>query len=93
MAVTRSTIESRKTVQRPAVRRGRGAETFWLVIAIALVCGVWWLVFTAKVRRSTNPAPRIDLSEVDRSQNLPRTVLLSAAQTTRLDVTIDTGIR
>ena len=74
MAVTRSTIESRVNEARraaPARRPGwRSAEFLWLVLAAIVVCGVWTLVYTAKVRRSTTPAPVVNLSEIDRSEKL-----------------------
>jgi len=69
MAVTRSTVESRRAVA-PVSLAGRGAERLWLVVAIAIVCGMWWLVFNAKLRRSTSPAPSVILTEVDRSDKL-----------------------
>ncbi len=69
MAVTRSTIETRRSAA-PVRLAGRGAERFWLVIAIAIVCGMWWLVFNAKLRRATSPAPSVILTEVDRSDKL-----------------------
>src|SRR5579863_2031566 len=69
MAVTRSTVAERRVV--PVVTRaGRGAELLWLAIAATIVCGVWALVYTAKVRRSTTPAPSVNLSEVDGSEKL-----------------------
>jgi cell division protein FtsW (lipid II flippase) len=69
MAVTRSTVEARRVVP-VATRAGRGAELLWLIVAAAIVCGVWALVYTAKVRRSTTPAPTVNLSEVDGSEKL-----------------------
>ena len=69
MAVTRSTAEARRVV--PVVtRRGRGAELLWLLLAAAIVSGVWALVYTAKVRRSTTPAPSVNLAEIDRGEKL-----------------------
>jgi YD repeat-containing protein len=69
VAVTRSTAEARRVV--PIVTRtGRGAELLWLVIAATIVCGVWALVYTAKTRRSTTPAPAVNLSEVDGAEKL-----------------------
>jgi hypothetical protein len=35
----------------------------------------------------------LDRTGIDRAQDLPRTVVISAGQTTRLDITIDTGMR
>jgi hypothetical protein len=35
----------------------------------------------------------LDARGIDRSNDLPRTVTIANGQTTRLDVTIDTGIR
>jgi cell division protein FtsW (lipid II flippase) len=73
MAVTRSTVESRREI-RPAAHRDRvtwrGAELLWLLVAAVIVCGVWTLVYTAKIRRSTTPAPTINLSDIDRSERL-----------------------
>ena len=74
MAVTRSTIESRAH-ERPSlapVRRApwRTIELAWLLLASVIVCGVWALVYTAKVRRSTTPAPTVNLSELDRAEKL-----------------------
>src|SRR5580698_7745744 len=68
MAVTRSTVAERKA---PVARRaGRGPELVWLMLAAAIVCGVWALVYTAKVRRSTTPAPTVNLAEIDRGEKL-----------------------
>ena len=61
MAVTRSSVASRSDEARRAapVRRTawRSAELVWLMLAALIVCGAWALVYTAKVRRSTTPAP------------------------------------
>lgn len=74
MAVTRSTVESRVAEARRAapVRRSgwRGAELIWLLLAAAIVCGAWTIVYTAKVRRSTTPAPIVNLSDIDRAEKL-----------------------
>ncbi len=69
MATTRSTIESRRSIA-PVKRAGRGAERFWFLAAILIVCGVWWLVYTAKVRRSATPAPSVILTDVDSPEKL-----------------------
>jgi len=48
LAVTRSTVESRNAPRvraAAAVKAGRGAERFWLLVAIAIVCSAWWLVY------------------------------------------------
>ena len=69
MAVTRSTVEARRDV--PVVTRaGRGPELVWLILAALIVSGVWALVYTAKVRRSTTPAPTVNLAEIDRDEKL-----------------------
>ena len=54
------------------VRRAPGevAELVWLLLAMLIVCGVWALVYTAKVRRSTTPAPAVTLSDIDRAEKL-----------------------
>ena len=69
MAVTRSTIETRRSVAT-VKKAGRAAERFWFLAAVLIVCSIWWLVFTAKVRRSTSPAPTLVLSDVDRAEKL-----------------------
>ena len=69
MAVTRSTVAERRVVA-PVKRTGRGVELMWLLIAATIVCAMWALVYTAKVRRSTNPAPAVNLTEVDRPEKL-----------------------
>src|SRR6185312_8607577 len=71
MAVTRSSLESRR-VAPVRQRGGRAAELLWLLLAIAIVCGAWALVYTAKIRRATDPAPVVNLSEVDRADKLLR---------------------
>src|SRR5579862_8084011 len=74
MAVTRSTVASRAQEYRslaPARRAPwRSGELAWLLLASLIVCGVWALVYSAKVRRSTTPAPTVNLSELDRSEKL-----------------------
>jgi hypothetical protein len=40
-----------------------------------------------------NHRVELDRRGIDRSMDLPRVVTISAGQTTRLDVSIDTGIR
>jgi cell division protein FtsW (lipid II flippase) len=68
VAVTRSTVEARRA---PVARRsGRGLELLWLMLAAMIVSGVWALVYTAKVRRSTTPAPTVNLAEIDRGEKL-----------------------
>jgi cell division protein FtsW (lipid II flippase) len=73
MAVTRSTVESRAVESRrvvsASVRSGRGPELLWLLVAAALVCGSWWLAYSAKVRRAT-PPPALNLAQVDRPEQL-----------------------
>ena len=74
MAVTRSSVESRGGEARRAVTAergaGRGLELIWLILAAIIVCGVWALVYTAKVRRSTTPALTVNLADIDRSEKL-----------------------
>src|ERR1700683_938850 len=74
MAVTRSTVASRAQEYRSLapVRRApwRSVELAWLLLAAMIVCGVWALVYTAKVRRSTTPAPTVNLAEIDRGEKL-----------------------
>jgi cell division protein FtsW (lipid II flippase) len=73
VAVTRSTAETRDAYARrtvPVVRTGRGPELFWLLIAALLACGIWWLVYTAKVRRAVSATPVVNLAEIDRTEKL-----------------------
>lgn len=66
MAVTRSTAESRGAALRPgpkSVARGRTPELVWLLVVAALVCGAWWMVYTAKVRRDSGPVVPVNLAE------------------------------
>jgi cell division protein FtsW (lipid II flippase) len=42
----------------------------WLLLASAIVCGAWALVYTAKIRRATTPSPVVNLSEVDAADKL-----------------------
>ncbi len=71
MAVTRSTVESRATRQAVVrTRQSRMPELVWLLMAALVVCGAWWLVYSAKARRAASPAPRVNLSEVDRAEQL-----------------------
>jgi cell division protein FtsW (lipid II flippase) len=77
VAVTRSTAENREALSRraaPVAHAGRGPELLWLTIAALIVCGVWWLVYTAKVRRSipasNGSAPVLNLSGIDRAEKL-----------------------
>ena len=78
MAVTRSTVESRRV--KPASRtKLRTAESLWLFVAMVLVVGIWSLVYTAKIRRATEPAPTVNLSEVDSPQKLlPALIVLQS---------------
>jgi hypothetical protein len=69
VAVTRSTAEARRVVP-VAPRVGRGPEMLWLILAALIVSGVWALVYTAKLRRSTTPAPTVNLAEIDRGEKL-----------------------
>ena len=73
MAVTRSSIETRAAESSraplPPVRVSRIPELVWLVVAAALVCSAWWLTYSAKARRAT-PAPALNLSQVDRPEQL-----------------------
>ena len=74
MAVTRSTAE--------CARRGAGescvagaarlahAGTLWLMLAALLVCGAWWLMYSAKVRRATTTTPLLNVSQLDRREQL-----------------------
>jgi cell division protein FtsW (lipid II flippase) len=80
MAVTRSTLESRR-VAPVQPRGGRGAELLWLLLASVIVCGAWTLVYTAKIRRAKTPAPTVILSDVDSANKLlpVLTVLQSAS--------------
>lgn len=77
MAVTRSTIEARR---KPASQtRLRGAESLWLLVAMVLVCGIWSLVYTSKIRRAINPAPVVNLTDVDAPQKLlPALIVLQS---------------
>jgi cell division protein FtsW (lipid II flippase) len=77
MAVTRSSVASRSADRNderslaPARRAGwRGSELIWLLLAMLIACGMWALVYIAKVRRSTTPAPAVTLSDIDRSEKL-----------------------
>ena len=73
MAVTRSTVETRAAQRQrhvTVVRAGRVPEMVWLIAAALVVCGVWWLVYSAKVRRATTPAPQVNLSAIDRAEQL-----------------------
>lgn len=73
MAVTRSTVEARASQRRQVVettRVSRAPELVWLIIAALIVCGAWWLVYSAKVRRATTPTAPINLSQLDRPEQL-----------------------
>jgi len=49
---------------------GRGAERFWLLVAIAIVCSAWYLVYSAKVRRAVGPSTPLNISQVQRVEQL-----------------------
>lgn len=73
MAVTRSTAEARATVRRQSVltkRSGRAPELLWLLLAGLIACSAWWLVDSAKVRRAATIATPLDLSRIDRAEQL-----------------------
>src|SRR5437588_10510095 len=73
MAVTRSTVEARAAQRQRVVevtRVSRAPELVWLSIAALIVCGAWWLVYTAKMRRAAAPTPPINLSQLDRAEQL-----------------------
>ena len=73
MAVTRSTAVSREAArQRPGgiARANRAPELIALLLIAVIVSGAWWLVCSAKLRRSAVPAPQINLSQVDRAEKL-----------------------
>src|SRR3954464_1346381 len=70
MAVTRSTIEARAAQRQQVVEVGRvsrAPELVWLIMAAFIVCGAWWLVYTAKVRRAASPTPPVNLSQLERA--------------------------
>jgi cell division protein FtsW (lipid II flippase) len=73
MAVTRSTPESRAAGRHTAgtaTFRFRRAELLWLLLTASVVCGAWWLVYSAKVIRSATPAPLLNLSQIDQAEKL-----------------------
>jgi cell division protein FtsW (lipid II flippase) len=77
VAVTRSTAESRAAAATDAARRtvpvartSRAPELVWLVLASLITSGIWWLAYTAKVRRSATLPPIVDLSRIDRETEL-----------------------
>jgi cell division protein FtsW (lipid II flippase) len=73
MAVTRSTVETRAAQRQRGVevpRVSRAPELVWLIVAASIVCGAWWLVFNARVRRAASPAPPVNLSQLDRADQL-----------------------
>ncbi len=73
MAVTRSTVEARASERRrpvEVIHISRAPELVWLIIAALIVCGAWWLVYSAKVRRAMTPTPPINLSQLDRADQL-----------------------
>ena len=73
MAVTRSTVETRANVRHNVARStrvSRAPELVWLIVAALIVCGAWWLVYSAKVRRAASPTAQINLSQLDRPEQL-----------------------
>lgn len=69
MAVTRSTIEVRRSAA-PAAPVHRGPELIWLLLAGAVFCAMAWLASSAEIRRSTTDAPVVNLSDLDRAEQL-----------------------
>ncbi|MEP6714710.1 MAG: hypothetical protein ABJC09_04000, partial [Terriglobia bacterium] len=73
MAVTRSTPENRAALRQQAIapsRTSRMPELVWMVAAAMIVCGAWWLVYSAKARRANMPPPTVTLSQLDRPEQL-----------------------
>jgi len=75
MAVTRSTVESRRAAapvdsEAARVRAGRWVELLWLLVAMAIVSGAWWSVYTAKARRAVGATAPLNLSHVDSPEKL-----------------------
>jgi cell division protein FtsW (lipid II flippase) len=69
MAVTRSTIEVRRHAA-PARKPRRGTELVWLVLAGILFSAMAWLASSAVIRRSVSDAPILNLSTLDRAEQL-----------------------
>ena len=72
MAVTRSTPESREASRgRSRVRQlPARPELIWLLLAATIVCGAWWLVYSAKIRRAATPVALLNISQIDRAEKL-----------------------
>ena len=74
MAVTRSTLEARvaRRARAPVTARriSRWPELMWLLAATLIVCGVWWLAYAAKIRRAETPVTLINLSRIERPEQL-----------------------
>ena len=73
MAVTRSTAQSREAGHRHSRTTratGRAPELLWLLLAGLIVCGAWWLVYSAKVRRSESAVSPLNISQIDRAEKL-----------------------
>jgi len=73
MAVTRSTVEGRSELRRqsiPVARRTRRTEFIWLLLAGILFSTMVWLASSAEIRRSINGVPVVNLSELDRAEQL-----------------------
>ena len=73
MAVTRSTLESRLKPQgRPSASASanRAPEFIWLVVAALIVSGAWYLAYSAKVRRAVGPTAPLNISHLDRAEQL-----------------------
>ena len=73
MAVTRSMPASRaagRPGRGPGTFRFRRTELLWLLLTASVICGAWWLVYTAKITRSKNPVPLLNLSQVDQAEKL-----------------------
>src|SRR5665213_1076722 len=73
VAVTRSTLESRLNPESHAPappRANRAPEFLWLLIAALIVCGAWRLAYSAKVRRSASATAPLNISHLDRPEQL-----------------------
>src|SRR4051794_30872777 len=73
MAVTLSTVQSREAARGPARAAnpaGRFTGLFCLVLAACIVSGAWWLVYSAKIRRSATAVTPLNISQVDRAEKL-----------------------
>jgi cell division protein FtsW (lipid II flippase)/cell division protein FtsI/penicillin-binding protein 2 len=53
-----------------AARVSRMPELVWLVLAMAIVCGAWWSVYTAKVRRTVGTTVPLNIAKVDSAEKL-----------------------